>query len=284
LIARLTLVRAPAHVLYRALSFAQCASRLLAVVVVAVAFAAPARAQELVATPDSLRFKSDPPGVCSSPTQVIYLERRDHARVPWTAITSADWLTVTPTSGVGPARIAVTLKADQLSKPSTAAVRIHLEGNAAGTLSDQQIAISASRLAAADAPPFGAFDAPSDGPVRAGRVRLSGWALDDLGVTDIEICTAAAVASHSAKCADARGVRLGFAAVRAIDRPDVVAAVPGLTHAGLARQSNSIAPHMTDPSKSTHWPATALDTSRGWERSPMSSGTRASPSVEASGR
>jgi len=189
-----------------------------------------AEAQTLVADPAVLHLRAtqSPDGQWhSTPSRIVRLDRTDRAVRPWRAESTVPWLTVAPTSGAGPARLSV--QADPARLDGTSAVGevvISIDG-----ATSQRVAVHVF-VVTADQPPMGFFDAPVDGEVAEGEVRLFGWALDDVGVSSIEICRAGEARRGEEGCADGKGARVGYAELHAGDRPDVAAALPGFEHEG----------------------------------------------------
>ena len=81
------------------------------------------------------------------------------------------------------------------------------------------------RVLSGPRPPIGSFDVPADGTEVTGEMRLSGWALHEIGLAGVSICR-----DHVARSApsDACGgdlTPIGEAELHYNDRPDVAAAV-----------------------------------------------------------
>ena len=198
-----------------------------------VALAGPvsaARAQNLVADPVVLHLRAiqSPDGRWqATPPRTIRLDRTDTAAVPWRAEATVPWLTITPASGAGPGRLKVQLEASRLvGSPAVGEVIIAVNG-----APSQRVTVHAS-LAATDNPPMGFIDAPADGDVPTGPVRLFGWALDDVGLSSIEVCRVGDAIPGEERCADGKGARVAQADLHVNARPDVAAAVPGFDHEG----------------------------------------------------
>jgi hypothetical protein len=109
--------------------------------------------------------------------------------VTWTAIANLPWMTVSPSSGTGPATLTIGVVFHaSLPVTGTASGTVTLAftgaGNTAGPIGVGLITVANGTSAA----PFGAFDTPADNATGiAGSIAVSGWALDDLGVSKVEI-------------------------------------------------------------------------------------------------
>ena len=123
-----------------------------------------------------------------TPSQVVRLTQTGPAGVvTWAAASSQPWLTVTPASGVGSAALSIGVQfagGIPAVGSTTGAVIITYTGAATATSS-----VNATlNLAIQTGVPFGAFDTPVSGPTALqGSVAVTGWALDDVGVSRVEI-------------------------------------------------------------------------------------------------
>ena len=190
-----------------------------------------AAAQALVASPAVLHLRATQSADGrwhSTPPRTIQLERTDSAVVPWRAEATAPWLTVTPASGAGPGRIKVQADAARLNGTASAVGEVVISVN--GTPIHRVTVHTA--VVTTDNPPMGVIDAPADGEVAEGDVRLFGWALDDVGLSGIEVCRAGDAVAGEERCADGKGARVAQADLHVNARPDVAAAVPGFDHEG----------------------------------------------------
>lgn len=93
----------------------------------------------------------------------------------WTASTDASWVTLGASSGTGSATVAYTVGAN--ASPNFRTGTITIGGNA----------VTITQGGATTLPPFGSFDTPSGTTTISGSVAVSGWALDDLGVSRVEL-------------------------------------------------------------------------------------------------
>jgi hypothetical protein len=117
--------------------------------------------------------------------QSVRVSQSSGAGVAWTAVSSAPWLKVTPASGAGPATLTVSVQ------PTSAAT-----GTSQGTITVTPIGgaplapvtVTLTVLPPATQPPFGRFETPAALTANlSGAVALTGWALDDVEVTGVQI-------------------------------------------------------------------------------------------------
>jgi hypothetical protein len=140
----------------------------------------------------------------------------------WVASSNASWIHLQQTSGASGTTINFTVD------PATTG-----EGrNATLTIAGQ--AVTVSQAGYAQNPPYGVFDLPVNGSVLSGSVTVTGWALDDVGVTGVQIWRDAHANDPAAAIHDGR-VFVGTATFVDGARPDVAAAfaeAPQNTRAG----------------------------------------------------
>jgi hypothetical protein len=148
----------------------------------------------------------------------------------WLAFDDAGWLLVSPASGTGDGFLETRVDASGLGQ-GTYSGRITVQDpNAAN--SPQFIDVTLRVYAPGeDAPPFGVFETPpEDGQTRAASFAVTGWTLDDVEVTKLEI-------KRNAHPTDAPGniqadglVYVGEAVFVKGARPDVEQAFPNYPH------------------------------------------------------
>ena len=160
--------------------------------------------------------------------QVVRLTQTSGPAVSWTATSNQPWLQVSPASGSGGRELSITVNPAGLSMSTTVSgsVTIALSGagNTAGpigvTLTTMPTGTSAS--------PVGTIDTPANNTTGVtGAIPVTGWALDDVDVTNVFVCRApiageAAVADG--RCGGLAQVYLGEAVFIEDARPDVQAA------------------------------------------------------------
>lgn len=203
-------------------------ARSIGLLVLAVLLAgAAASAQGLVPSESVVLSKSAQAldGKWHSTRLTIRLERSGGDAQSWIAGGGASWLSFEPTGGTGPARIV--LKVDGAKLPAAANTTVlHIVTGSA----EQLITVKADAVPGHDLPPFGSFDAPPNSELVAVPTRLFGWALDDVGVEAVEICSVDTSSSSSSKCSDGVGAKIALGELEINHRPDVAAAFPGYPH------------------------------------------------------
>ncbi|MGH9666084.1 MAG: hypothetical protein ACRD9L_16795, partial [Bryobacteraceae bacterium] len=116
------------------------------------------------------------------------------ASVPWTASTSAAYLTLMPSAGVGTGDFQVGVVASAI--PAGASVTATVLVSAAGiSNSPQAVTVKISRTTAPR--PFGSFDTPLNNTTAAGAIAVTGWALDAVGIENVRTDTSGNLVAHS---------------------------------------------------------------------------------------
>ena len=146
----------------------------------------------------------------------------------WSITDNAAWLSCSPVSGTGENEITVSLDQTGLA-PDTYNAAITVSSTSA-TISPQTVNVTLIVMPASMvANPAGSFDTPADGTTGiTGAIPVTGWALDDIEVTRVEIKRDPAAADPP----EARGedglVFIGDAVFVEDARPDVEQAYPSL--------------------------------------------------------
>jgi len=163
------------------------------------------------------------PGVTAieTRTQTVHMTQSAGVAVPWTAVSNAAWLQVSPASGTGSGAFAVSL-VPALVPPfdTTATITITAPGaaNVVAPISVAYNVISAGTSAA----PFGSFDTPANNTTGVtGSLAITGWALDDIDVSRVRILRDPVSGEPPGQL-----VYIGDATLVEDARPDVVAAFP----------------------------------------------------------
>ncbi|MCU0287864.1 MAG: DUF2334 domain-containing protein [Acidobacteria bacterium] len=122
----------------------------------------------------------------STPSQTVRIENSGGGTLNWKAGTASPWLNIEPTSGSGSSAVKISVNTTGLQP-----------GAYQGTISiTDPIAVNSPKVininltvcnAAEVKPPFGDFSAPSDGAEISGSIAVTGWVLDDIGVSRIKI-------------------------------------------------------------------------------------------------
>jgi hypothetical protein len=170
--------------------------------------------------------------------QTVHVSMRPGGGQGWTAVSSVPWLQILPPSGIGSQPLSIGLQPSAGGMEDSTVVgtvTVTAEGGRSAT-----VTVVAAVLSDATSSPFGAFDTPA--PMSqdlSGSVALTGWALDDLDVMEVQIWRqphpsepAAAIFQGS----DARHGKVFIGTATLIDgaRPDVEAqyALPNRSRAG----------------------------------------------------
>ena len=121
----------------------------------------------------------------SPSSQVIVVTNSGVKTLNWTATSSESWLEISPESGTGTAKMTVSADPTGLSAGTytgTITIEDPNAGNSPQTISVTFVIHSSTQV------PFGAFDTPNAGTTGVtGATPVSGWALDDIEVTKVEI-------------------------------------------------------------------------------------------------
>jgi hypothetical protein len=166
----------------------------------------------------------------ATPSQVVFLEQEGSPGMAWHADVNAAWLNVEPERGTAPSRIVVGIRsalAPVVTGRETSDIVLTI-GSGPGAVV-RVLHVTLNVLGRNGRRPFGFIDIPAGNFTLANEpVRLFGWALDDVAVTDVEICrdrTAEEIPRSG--CTDASKLLMGHATFINGARPDVVAAFPG---------------------------------------------------------
>ena len=104
----------------------------------------------------------------------------------WSAVPDSGWITVDPPSASGDAWLTIGMDISGLS-PGTYAGQVEVSDPAAFN-SPQMIGIALNVYTSSeDEGPFGVFDTPLEGATVSGNIPVTGWALDEVEVTQLEI-------------------------------------------------------------------------------------------------
>jgi len=139
----------------------------------------------------------------------------------WTAAPNVPWISNVTASGIGNGAAFYTVA------PNTGAARMGTATIAGQTLTVNQAAGSPDTT-----PPFGSFDTPIDNTNNVvGAIGVTGWALDNVGVTKVEIYRDAVTGEPKGSFGY---IFIGTAVFVAGSRPDVQALYPNLPNANRA--------------------------------------------------
>ncbi len=174
-----------------------------------------------------LNFGGTNNGKTVSPPQPVKLSVVGSGTVNWTATSTgsaANLFCVSPTSGQGPATITVSICSNAIDNRVVGQLGTVVVSSAEADNSPQAFSVYLT-MAAATGNPYGGIDTPADGAMLQGSVAITGWALDDLGITKIQILRDAN-AGDPPGAVFAGKVFVGDATLVDGARPDIVSAFP----------------------------------------------------------
>ena len=158
-----------------------------------------------------------------TPSQTLHVVKTGPGAVTWTATSNRNWLTVTPASGTGSATLTVSVNYRStlpLSGNATGAITVTATG-ASNTPGAVAVTLSIYPSGTSGVP-FGAFDTPAhNASGMSGSVAVTGWALDDVAVTQVRIVRDAVAGEPAGML-----VPVGTATFVEGARPDILGAFP----------------------------------------------------------
>jgi PKD repeat protein len=136
-------------------------------------------------SPKSLFFGASASGY-ETTDQNLRIINAGHGQLSWNIEDDADWLSCSPSSGLGRRKIAVSVNASGLPLGLyTATITV---SSPEAYNSPQYVSVNLRVYESGqDSSPFGYFDTPVDGSVVSGCIPVTGWALDDIEVIKLEI-------------------------------------------------------------------------------------------------
>ncbi|MBD3414366.1 MAG: hypothetical protein GF421_08055 [Candidatus Aminicenantes bacterium] len=116
----------------------------------------------------------------------ILLTNSGEGSLNWQAEANDSWISVTPSSGTGEAILEIGVDAGSLSTGyySGTVVVTDTEAWNSPQVIDVELTVYA---AGSDSEPFGLFETPTEGETVSGNIPVTGWALDDIEVNQVEI-------------------------------------------------------------------------------------------------
>ena len=121
-----------------------------------------------------------------TPAQSLRVFNAGAGTLNWTAAALAPWLGVSPAAGTGAGSVVVGAHPTGLSPGSYAGTVGFAAPGASNSPREVEVRLTVIEQAS-DRPPFGNLDTPLDGSSVAGSVAVTGWALDDIEVTRVEV-------------------------------------------------------------------------------------------------
>ena len=165
-------------------------------------------------------------GGTPAPYQTVLIANPEGEILHWTATPSASWITATPSSGTGAA--SGHDRSDHGRPRARRLFRIrHIRGFVRGH-SPETVTVNLTVYpSGGTTAPFGNFDTPVDGtPGIAGSLPVTGWALDDVEATEVQIRRDPDPSDPPAAIGSDGKVLIGYAAFVDGARPDVEADYP----------------------------------------------------------
>jgi hypothetical protein len=137
-------------------------------------------------SPNQLYFGAQA-GLTTASPQHFNLLNSGSGPFKWSIESIPDWLSCSPSSGTGSARVAVSLDPSALAAGETSAILMISSAEAENSPQPMSVHIKIYETGS-NVAPFGSFDTPIDGTSGiAGAIPVTGWALDDQEVTKVEI-------------------------------------------------------------------------------------------------
>jgi hypothetical protein len=154
--------------------------------------------------------------------QTLTLTQAGSGTVTWTAAGNQPWITVTPTSGSGPATLTVSINNTSGTLPSSGSLSGIVTLSASGAANSPTASVNLTVLASSQlTAPTGSFDSPGNGQTGVtGSIAVTGWAIDDIGVTQVRVLRNPVPAEGTNQ------VFIGNAAFVNGARPDIAASYP----------------------------------------------------------
>ena len=157
-------------------------------------------------------------GASVTPSQTITLSISGYSSANWTAAANASWITISSTSGTCPSTITISVNPSGITPGTyTGNIRFSVSGAVNSPL-DLPVTLTIAGIGQA---PFGSFDSPDDFSTTAGSIGVTGWALDDTGVTSVQIWR------NSVSGESSNLIYIGDAVFVEDTRPDVESFYPG---------------------------------------------------------
>jgi hypothetical protein len=151
----------------------------------------------------------------------------------WQAVANQGWIEINPASGSGDGILEIGVETTALPAGSYAGTVTVTDPDAWNSPQVVEVLLTVY-ASGGDNPPFGVFETPPEGATISGNIPVTGWVLDDIEATRVEI-RRNPTASDSPEVVDADGlVYIGDAVFVRGARPDVEAAYPTYPRADRA--------------------------------------------------
>jgi len=125
-------------------------------------------------------------GESQTGSQTFLIENSGGCCLNWTAAVSDTWIHAAPLNGTANMLVTVSVDVTGLAKGSYSGTVTITDTNADNSPAAVDIFLKVMEKAQ-EMPPFGSFDSPLDGSVVTGSIPVTGWALDDVEVSNVKI-------------------------------------------------------------------------------------------------
>ncbi|MCU0286570.1 MAG: Ig-like domain-containing protein [Acidobacteria bacterium] len=133
----------------------------------------------------TLNFAATDGGANTNP-QTFFITNTGEKKLEWSVMSNREWLHCTPVNGTNNSEVTVSVNVSGLSA-GTYTGKITVSGPGAEN-SPQEIAVNLKVYTGGQTSvPFGQFDTPVDGSKVSNSIPVTGWALDDIAIKDVEI-------------------------------------------------------------------------------------------------
>jgi hypothetical protein len=162
-----------------------------------------------------LNFGVTTNGASVTSSQVVHVTTG--AGVAWNVASNQSFVTVSPASGTGPGSFTVSVQSGGLTTPGNLQANVSVTSNGVSN-SPQNVQVNVSVLNPSSViAPFGSFDTPVNNTTGiAGAIPITGWALDQIEVTHVDILREPVVGEPAGTL-----IFVGTAVFVADARPDV---------------------------------------------------------------
>jgi hypothetical protein len=175
---------------------------------------------------DNLFFGAERGGATTSPENIIILNMGyTGTTLDWTATPNRNWLQVTPSSGVGNGLLSIGVNIGGLAEGTYSGNVTVSDPNALDSPKVIQVQLRVYG-SGRDSEPFGVFDTPEHGSTVSANIPVTGWALDDIEVTRVQIKRSPHPDDNPAAIGPDGLVFVGNAYLVKGARPDVEAVYP----------------------------------------------------------